>query len=142
MIKLFLISFFLQKYLNKIHLELQTITGDIKTLAGESIFQPKRMEALLNQLNDIQKKLETYDVTKNTELEIVVPKYTLKFECIVTSTNDTSAASPSESSNLQDNVRNKSGHHRKFHPYKNRPNKVSSKNMSSYDNETDSNQTI
>jgi len=39
---------------------LQTIKADIETLAREPIFQPERMEALLNQLNQIQEKLETY----------------------------------------------------------------------------------
>jgi len=80
LIKLILIFLF-QKYLNKIHLELETISDDIEALAGERIFPLNQMEALLAQLNDIQKKLKTYEATKNIEPTTAMPKYTLKFKC-------------------------------------------------------------
>jgi predicted nucleic acid-binding Zn-ribbon protein len=80
LIKLILIFLF-QKYLNKIHSELQTISDDIETLSGERIVPPNQMEALLAQLNDIQKELKTYEATKNIEPRAAMPKYTLKFKC-------------------------------------------------------------
>jgi hypothetical protein len=80
LIKLVLIFLF-QKYLNKIHLELETISDDIEALAGERIFPLNQMEALLAQLNDIRKKLKTYEATKNIEPRTAMPKYTLKFKC-------------------------------------------------------------
>jgi hypothetical protein len=86
---------------------LEAINGDIKTLAAEPIFQPRRMETLLAQLNQIQEKLQTYEMKKDTELEIVMPKYKLQFQCIPTPVTDTTESVPSESSNLQNNTKRK-----------------------------------
>ncbi|CAF1117255.1 unnamed protein product [Rotaria sordida] len=62
-------------YLNRIYSELQTINVDIElTLAREAIFQSERMESILIQLNQIQEKPETYGITKDIELQIVIPK--------------------------------------------------------------------
>jgi hypothetical protein len=68
---------------------LQSIKVDIETLALEPIFQAKRMEALLTQLNQIQEQLETYEMTKDTELQFIVPKHIIKFHCIPASKTDT-----------------------------------------------------
>jgi hypothetical protein len=97
---------------------LQTIKIDIETFARESIFQPERIEALLTQLNQIQEKLETYETTKEVELQIVMPKYIIKFQCVPRSTTDTTELSEPESSNLQDDSRKKSKRHNRSHPYK------------------------
>jgi hypothetical protein len=117
---------------------LQTIKADIETLAREPIFQPERMEALLNQLNQIQEKLETYKMTKDTELEIVVPKYTLKFQCIPASTSDIIESPESEPSDLQDNCGKRSSRRNEFHPYKKIPRSFGKKNILSQNGERDS----
>jgi hypothetical protein len=120
---------------------LQTISADIETLGKESAFQPKRMEALLTQLNQIHEKLETYTVTKDVDLPTLLPKYTLKFHCVhrtTTATNDLSVSEPSESQS-QDSTRKKSANRHKFHPYKKPPVNNQAQDKSFIIDESDSN---
>jgi hypothetical protein len=99
-------------------MELQIISTDIETLVAEPIHQPKRMEALLTQLNQVQEKLQTYEVTKDTKLEIEMPTYKLQFQCVATPTTDTNELFMPESSNPQNNTRKtRSSNKQKFHPY-------------------------
>jgi len=116
---------------------LETIKADIETLAREPIFQPERMEALLNQLKQIQEKLETYKMTKDSELQIVVPKYTLKFQCTPVSTSDIIESFETEPSDLQDNSGRRSSRRNQFHPYRKIPDSVGKKNILSQNGETD-----
>ncbi|UJR27030.1 hypothetical protein I4U23_008334 [Adineta vaga] len=83
------------------------------------------MEALLYQLNSIQEKLQTYEVTIHIDLpSTITPKYTLKFECKPTPTNDTDKFILPEPSHLEDNIRKKSNHRHSYHPYNTTSNKV------------------
>ncbi len=110
---------------------MQTIKVDIETLTKESVFQPIRMEALSTQLNQLQEQLETYEITKDTEQQITVPKYIIKFQCIPISTTDTIELPESESMNREDNAGRKSSRRNNSHPYKNTSSNFRKKNRSS-----------
>ncbi len=75
-------------------------------------------------------------MTKDTELQIVVPKYTLKFQCIPVSTSDIIESPETELSDLQDNSGRRSSRRNQFHPYK-IPGSVGKKNILSQNGETD-----
>ena len=106
---------FFQEYLGKINSELQTITRDIETLAEEDL-NGWRL-CLLNSLI-LREKLTTYEVIKETEMQMSTPECTLKFQCVHTSTANAAELPPSEPSDAQNNTRRKSCHRNKFHPYK------------------------
>jgi hypothetical protein len=110
---------------------------DIETLAAEPIFQPRRMEALLVQLNQIQEKIQTYQMTKDTELNIVLPKYTLQFQCTPTTTTDTNELSETESSNLRDNPGRRFSRRNNSHPYRKPSASVLKKNTLPQNGEAD-----
>ncbi len=95
------------------------------------------MEALLTQLNQIQEKLQTYQMTKDVERTIVLPKYTLKFECTpTTTTTDTNESSETESQNLRDNSARRSNRRYHVHPYRRAPVTIQ-KNILPQNGETD-----
>ena len=100
---------------------MHTVEADINALARETIFQPTRIEALLNQLNRIQEKLQTYTMTKDSQMQIVLPKYSLKFQCNppqTTVTNDANRSSTAESSNTPVTTATRSGRRFHSHPYR------------------------
>lgn len=99
---------------------MHTIEADIQTLAGETIFQPTRIEALLNQLNRIQEKIQSYTMAKDAQMEIVLPKYSLKFRCNpsqMTATNDANRSSTAESSSIPIITNRRSTRRLQSHPY-------------------------
>ncbi len=118
---------------------MQIIKVDIETLARETIFQPERIEALSNQLNQNQEKLETYEMTKDAELQIVLPKYTIKFQCNPISTTETNESSETESLSVRGNIGRRSSRRHKLHPYRKASASVQKKNTSSRNDETDRN---